>query len=94
MPLAHLQQDGLFQHDGERLVLLVLLVVNDLHVQHLPAGTGGQGSEVGTGATHSATRLLFISVSQSFVNTRPVLRKIESKNRQQVGPVALQDPFE
>lgn len=32
VPLAHLQQDGLFQHDGERLVLLVLLVVDDLHI--------------------------------------------------------------
>lgn len=36
MSLSHLQQDGLLQHDHETLVLLVLLVVDDLHVQQLP----------------------------------------------------------
>lgn len=34
--LSHLQQDGLLQHDHETLVLLVLLVIDDLHVQQLP----------------------------------------------------------
>lgn len=36
VPLPDLQQYGLLQHDGESLVLLVLLVVNDLHIQQLP----------------------------------------------------------
>lgn len=36
MPLSHLQQDGLLQHDRKSLVLLVLLIINDLHVQQLP----------------------------------------------------------
>lgn len=45
--LSHLQQDGLLQHDGERLVLLVLLVVDDLHIQQLPASGKGQGTRRG-----------------------------------------------
>lgn len=36
MSLPHLQQDGLLQHDRESLVLLVLLVIDDLHIQQLP----------------------------------------------------------
>lgn len=34
--LSHLQQNGLLQHNCERLVFLVLFVINDLHIQHLP----------------------------------------------------------
>lgn len=37
MFLADLQQDGLPKLDGEALVLLVLLVVNDLDLDDLPA---------------------------------------------------------
>lgn len=37
--LSHLQQDGLLQHNGENLILLVLLVIDDLHIQQLPEST-------------------------------------------------------
>lgn len=34
--LSHLQQNRLLQHDGENLVLFVLLVIDDLYIQQLP----------------------------------------------------------
>lgn len=36
MFLPYLQQNGLSQLDGEGLVLLILFVVNDLHLDDLP----------------------------------------------------------
>lgn len=41
VPLSHLQQDGLLQHNDEGFVLLVLLIVNDLHIQQLPEREDG-----------------------------------------------------
>lgn len=34
--LSHLQQDRLLQHNRERLVLLILLIIDDLYIQQLP----------------------------------------------------------
>lgn len=45
MSLSHVQQDGLRQHNYESLVLLVFLVINDLHIQHLPENRGVKGQE-------------------------------------------------
>lgn len=58
MSLAHLQQDGLLQHDRESLVLLVLLVIDDLHIQHLPAST--RVRETGAGRSHRHRRMSHI----------------------------------
>lgn len=71
MSLAHLQQDGLLQHDGESLVLLVLLVIDDLHIQHLPAST--RVRETGAGRSHRHRRM------SSFVRISSLKNKNKTK---------------
>lgn len=69
--LSHVQQDGLLQHNGEDLVLLVLLVVDDLHVHQLPGGRSGHGTGKMDGAKEGRVNSLvsFIQEITAAVNT-------------------------
>lgn len=102
MSLAHLQQDGLLQHDRESLVLLVLLVIDDLHVQHLPAST--RVRESGAARSHRHRRMSSFVRSSSLKTTKQnktptslsiscweLLHKCDQKidPRQQVGPLCF-----
>ena len=75
--LPHLQQDGFLQHDGEGLVLLILLVIDDLHVQHLPVSEKGQGTGKGwSERRHSLIRFVLgnnISCHYELTSSRVLL---------------------
>lgn len=59
--LADLQQDGLPQLDGEALVLLVLLVINNLDFDDLPAMKSREKDDDQRPAAHPWTRVLPLS---------------------------------
>lgn len=46
--LSHFQQNGLFQNNVKSLVLLILLIVDDLHVQQFPESTRSKSHRHGS----------------------------------------------